>query len=120
MYSCLPDPLSPDLVLCGKALFTISLGSPTKTMTFGTWGNEPEVLAIVNEDIPSIVKFYTIYENDDRKPGKHWFDIDYNDIEEWGFGNKVIDINLHDNTMYTVIEGKSSRFIGITSYIVDV
>lgn len=89
-------------------------------MTYGTWGNEPEVLAIVNEDIPSIVKFYRMYSNGDKEAGSFWFEEDFNDIKEWGYGNKIININLHENTMYTVIEGKSSRFIGISSFIVDV
>jgi hypothetical protein len=33
-------------------------------------------------------------ETEDRKVGDHWFDIDFNDVEEWGYGNKVIDIEL--------------------------
>lgn len=81
-------------------------------------------MAVVTENIPSIVSFYKLVGNEKEKvnPGDHWFDIDYNDIddEDWSYGNKIIDLDLQNNSLYLVLEGKSSRFVGISSYIVDV
>jgi hypothetical protein len=68
-------------------------------MTFGTWGNNIDVLAIVDEKIPSYVYFYKMVETADDKPGDLWFHIDFNDIidvnlEYWGKSNKIIDMKL--------------------------
>lgn len=45
--------------------------------------------------------------------------MDFNDYEEWGTGNKVVDVVLNNNTLYAIVEGKSSIFVTISSNIVE-
>lgn len=44
------------------------------------------------------------------------------DFSEAGWGNyvEVIDFALHQNTIYTILQDKSSRFVGITSKVNDI
>jgi len=86
-------------------------------MSFGTWGKEQDILALVKEDLPGFVEFYFLLAGSDRKVGELWFREDFNDVS-FGFSNKVIDINLKDNTLYTVVEDgkKAERFVVMSSY----
>lgn len=67
-----------------------------------------------------MVYFYTLLEIDTMKPGELMNEIDFNEIKDWGSGNSVKDIILHENTLYSIVETKSSRFVGISSYIKDI
>lgn len=63
------------------------------------WGNEIDVLAIVDEKIKSRVTFYKMVETEADKPGDKWFEVNYDDVIDtdgntWGSGNKIIDIDL--------------------------
>jgi hypothetical protein len=45
-------------VICGEPAAIIELGSRVLTMSFGTWGEETDILALVKEDLPGFVEFF--------------------------------------------------------------
>lgn len=65
------------------------------------------------------MNFYHLIAESDVEPGDFYTSVDFNDTDDWGYGNKVIDMVLNNNTLYAIVEGKSSRFVTISSNVVD-
>lgn len=54
---------------CKTKVTSFNFGQPIRDWGFGTWGNIMDVLAVVGDDVPSLVYFYSLLEIAEFKPG---------------------------------------------------
>ncbi|KRW99504.1 hypothetical protein PPERSA_07989 [Pseudocohnilembus persalinus] len=109
IYKCVPDQVQPINVDCTLKNQLVTKGS-ILSVSFGSWGESEQSMAIVYKDIDTRIYFYYMSE---KQLGQLWFIQDINENQDQIF--QIISITLQSNTLYVVAEGKKHREVKIFS-----
>lgn len=60
---------------CGEAKKVVKLDSRIISFSYGVWGQEQDIMAIVLSDLPSYIQFYYLLGD---KMGQVWFEVSVN------------------------------------------